>query len=216
MRVFGPRDVGAGSVARWFWGVSSSSMSGTDGFVLYNNDVPNEYCFADLKQLQLDPFSPPAPWAGTQNYFRFDPHEFAVDNTDPAHPSLCPSGPSPDNCHDVQIDSVTLSPFAQANPDYLAQWTLSDPDLSGGGSTQIFLDPDKTFGNGNEIRVAVLPYTTGANQFKFVAGKNITDGTYNLAIQGDDGVNTVTQYAGGPLIVRNDDVIFRDGFDPPP
>ena len=214
-QVFGPRDVGAGSVARWFWGVVSTSMSGTDGFVLYNNNVPNEYCFADLKQTPLDPLSPPAPWTGTQNYFRFDPHEFAVDNTDAAHPSQCPSSPSPSNCHDVRLDSVILSPFAEANPDYLVQWTLApDPDYSGGGSTQIFLDPDKTFGNGNEIRVAVLAYTLGANQFKFVAGKNIANGTYNLAVQADDGVNTVTQYAGGPIIVRNDDVIFRDGFDP--
>ena len=197
-------------MARVFWGNSPAALTTSQDIVLDDNlgdTVVSEYCIPDLAAAPLET-NPPQNggiWSGTKSVFRLDPDELTP-------PGACSTA---DTCHDVRLDSVILSPFAEAYPDYLVQWTLSpDPDYSGGGFTQIFLDPDKTFGNGNEIRVAVLAYTLGANQFKFVAGKNIANGTYNLAVQADDGVNTVTQYAGGPIIVRNDDVIFRDGFDP--
>jgi len=216
--VFGPRDVGAGSVARFFWGVVSGSMSSTEGFVLYNNAGINEYCFKDATLLPLDPFSPPAPWASSskQNYFRFDPHEFAVDNTDHAHPSLCPTSPSPSNCHDIRLDTMTLSPFAQANPSYAFQWTLADVGHAANKLT-LYLDPDMTQLNGNEIKLySATAVPTGNGQYVWPGSGSVNYGAYNVLFVVDDGINSVAQYAGGPLIVGDQDGIFRNDFDSSP
>ena len=67
--------------------------------------------------------------------------------------------------------------------------------------------------NGNEILIATVPYTAGS--YNFTAGAAIPNGTYNVALVVDDGVNAVTTYAGGKLItVSGNDEIFGNGFDP--
>jgi hypothetical protein len=209
--VFGPRDILNGSVGRLFWGQSLATLGGTYAFIL--DGGLTEYCIpdlADMNAVPLLPSPPPHPWTGTQGIFRMDPHEFAIS-------SACTSTPTPQNCRDVRLDSLIIAPFAEANPAYTVQWSLADADYSGtGGSVLLSLDPDHTYGNGNEIPVAQRPFVLGSQQYNFVANKNIPDGTYRLLVIANDGTNTVAQYAAGPIVVRNDDVIFRDGFDPLP
>jgi hypothetical protein len=127
-----------------------------------------------------------------------------------------PNGCStPQTCHDVQLNSVILAPFAEANPAYTLQWNITDPDYPGnGGSVQILLDPDTIYGNGNEIPIATLPFATGSGQYGFVDIASAPDGTYHVVVLADDGVNAVPQYAGGSIVIRSD-VIFRNGFEGP-
>jgi hypothetical protein len=201
MQVFGPRNIGLGSVARLFWGVNSSSVTTTTDIILGNGLV--EYCMPDLADTAAVPLvaGSPQPWAGNLGYFRMDPHELPP-------PGGCST---PQTCFDVRLDSIILSPFAAANPSYTINLTVTDPDFASGGSIQIFLDPDKTFGNANEIGVATVPYTIGS--YKLVADQNIPNGTYYLVLLADDGLNSVPQYAGGKIVTNNSDVIFRDGFE---
>ncbi len=198
--VFGPRSVGLGSVARLFWGPSSSTVSTTTDIILGSGLV--EYCLPDLADVAAVPLvgGGASTWAGNLNYFRMDPDEFTP-------PGGCST---PQTCHDVRLDSIILSPFAAANPTYTINLTVTDPDFGSGGSIQIFLDPDKTFNNGNEIGVATVPYTIGS--YKFVADQDIPNATYYLVLLADDGKNAVAQYAGGKIVTDHSDVIFRDGF----
>jgi hypothetical protein len=200
-QVFGTRSVGSGSVARFFWGPSSSSVSTTTDIVLGNGLV--EYCLPDLADTAAVPLVPgsPQPWAGNIGYFRMDPDE------------LTPAGgcSTPQTCFDVRLDSIILAPFATASPIYTVHWTVTDADFVSGGSIQIFLDPDTTFDNGNEIGVATVPYTAGS--YTLVADKSIPNGTYYLVLLADDGRNAVAQYAGGKIVTDSADIIFRDGFE---
>jgi hypothetical protein len=204
LEVFGTRSVGSGGVARLFWGVNSSGVSTTTDIILDSGLV--EYCLPDLADASavLLVAGSPQPWAGSLGYFRLDPDEYTP-------PTGCST---PQTCHDVRLDSIILAPFAEANPSYLVQWNITDPDYSGGGSIEILLDPDKTFGNGNEILLTTLPFSTGAGQYDFVDVASAPDGTYNLVVFANDGKNAVPQYAGGLIIIRSD-VIFRDGFESP-
>ena len=201
--VFGARSIGLGSVARLFWGPNTNTVgvSTTTDIILGNGLV--EYCLPDLADVSRVPLvsGSPTPWAGNMNYFRMDPDEWT------------PAGGcnTPQTCHDVRLDSIILAPFATANPAYTIQLTITDPDYVAGGSIQIFLDPDKTFGNGNEIGIATVPYTIGS--YTLVADQHVPNGTYNLVLLADDGSNAVAQYAGGKIVTNNADVIFRNGFD---
>jgi len=205
LEVFGTRSVGSGGIARLFWGVTSSSVSTTTDIILNSGLV--EYCLPDLADASAVPLiaGSPQPWAGNLGYFRMDPDEYTP-------PNGCST---PQTCHDVRLDSIILAPFAEAVPAYTIQWNIADPDYSGsGGSITILLDPDRTFGNGNDTPIATLPFATGAGQYDFVDIDSAPDGTYHVIVLADDGRNAVAQYGGGPLIIHND-VIFRDGFDGP-
>ncbi len=199
-QVSGTRSIGGGSVARFFWGPSSTSVSTTTDIVLGNGLV--EYCLPDLADVLAVPLvsGSPQPWAGNIGYFRMDPDE------------LTPAGGcnTPDTCFDVRLDSIILAPFATADPVYTIHLTIADADYANGGSIQIFLDPDKTFDNGNEIGIATVPYTIGS--YNLVADKSIPNGTYYLVLLADDGKNAVAQYAGGKIVMNNADIIFRNGF----
>jgi hypothetical protein len=203
--VFGPRSVGTGSVARLFWGVNSTSVTTTTDIVLGNGLV--EYCIPNLADATAVPLVPgsPQPWAGNLGYFRLDPDELTP-------PGGCST---PQACHDVRLDSIILAPFAEANPSYTIRWNITDPDYTGGGSVQILLDPDKTYGNANEIHLATVAYATGASQYTFTpSSSGAPNGTFNVIVLANDGSNVVPQYAGGPLVVVSD-LIFRDGFEGP-
>ncbi len=185
--VFGPRSVGLGSVVRVFWGVTQATVAIT----------------TDLADAANVPLVSGPPWAGTLGFLRFDPDEFTP-------PNGCNT---PETCHDVRIDSIILSPFAQAAPSYTLHWSVTDADFVSGGSVKIYLDPDRKFGNGNEIAIATVPYTAGS--YNLIAGAAIPNGTYNVVLVADDGVNAVATYAGGKLItVSGNDEIFNDGFEP--
>lgn len=200
--VFGTRSIGGGSVARLLWGpnVNTIGVSTSADIILGNGLV--EYCVPDLADMSAVPLESgsPTPWAGTINYFRMDPDEWPTGGCN-----------TPETCHDVRLDSIILAPFAAAKPAYPIHLTVTDPDYAAGGAIQIYLDPDKTFGNGNEIGVATVPYTIGT--FTLVADQNIPNGTYYLAVLADDGRNSVAQYAGGKIVTDNADVIFRNGLE---
>ncbi len=200
--VFGPFDVGQGSVVRVFWGVTQATVAITTDIVIGSG--LREYCIPDLADAANVPLVSGPAWAGTLGFLRFDPDEFTP-------PANCNS--TPEVCRDVRIDSIILSPFAKAAPAYTLHWSVADADYASGGSINIYLDPDKTFRNGNEILIATVPYTAGS--YNFTAGAAIPNGTYNVALVVDDGVNAVTTYAGGKLItVSGNDEIFGNGFDP--
>ncbi|MGA9334837.1 MAG: hypothetical protein WBV39_11220, partial [Rudaea sp.] len=208
--VFGPRSVGSGSVARVFWG-SGNNLTTSDDIVLVDNvgdTVVSEYCIPDLAAANvIDQGSPQngGTWSGTKSTFRLDPHEFTS-------PSVCATGGTPDTCHDVRLDSVTLSPFATANPNYTFAWTLADADNSS-ELIDLYLDPDTNPDNGNEILIHSQSAATGSGQFVYTGSGQVPSGTYHALIVADDGYNAVSQYAGGPIIVTTSDEIFGDDFE---
>ncbi len=203
MEVFGTRDVGTGSVARLFWGPTSSSVTTTKDIVL--NSGLNEYCFPDLADTTAVPLVSGGPWTGSLGYFRMDPHEFPVS-------MQCTNTPSPANCHDVQLNSISVSPFATANPNYTFTWTLADAD-NASAVIDLYLDPDTNPDNGNEILIHSQSAATGSGQFVYTGSGQVPSGTYHALIVADDGYNAVSQYAGGPIIVTTSDEIFGDGFE---
>jgi len=207
LEVFGPRSVGLGSVARVFWGNTPTTMTTSQDIVLDDNlsdTTVGHYCIPDLSAVPLENANG-GTWTGTMSQFRIDPDEFT------------PAGgcSTPDTCHDVRLDKVTLSPFAQANPGYTFQWSLSDAD-NASSTVAVYLDPDTNPFNGNEILIHSSPGTANGNgSYAWPGSTSITYGSYNVLIVADDGTNSVSQYAGGPLIVGARDGIFRDGFDVP-
>lgn len=204
LKDFGPRLVGIGSVARFFWGQK------TTGNLSISQDIPlnsglNEYCVADIAAVPIEPQSVGGPWTGTQTEFRLDPHEFPVS-------AACMSTPSPANCHDVQLDSVVLSPFAEANPGYTFKWNLSDAD-DGTVNLGLYLDADTNPSNGNELLIHAASVSSTNGQFVWPGSGSVNYGTYQAFVIADDGKNAVTQYATGPIIIGPSDGIFRNGFD---
>jgi hypothetical protein len=209
MMVLGPRDFGAGAVARVFWGsgMGGATLTTSQDIVLDDNlgdTLVNRYCFADLAAVPLEANPNGGQWSGTKSTFRLDPDEFP------------PVGgcSTPDTCHDVRLDKVTLSPFAQANPGYTIQWTLADSD-NASATVALYLDPDTSPLSGNEILIQSSAAGTGSGSFAWPGSTSVNYGTYHVLIVADDGVNSVSQYAGGPLIVGARDGIFRNGFDIP-
>ena len=203
--VFGSRSVGGGSIARVFWGNSTGALTTSDDIVLDDNQgdtTVNEYCIPDLSTASLEANPNGGAWSGTKSVFRIDPDELTP-------PNGCNT---PDACHDVRLDSVTLSPFAQANPGYTFQWTLADAD-NASDTLALYLDPDMNPLNGNEILVHSASTPTGSGAYAWPGSTSVNYGTYHVLVVADDGINSVSQYAGGPLIVGARDGIFRNGFD---
>lgn len=207
LEVFGPRSIGFGSVARFFWGNNTAQVTTSLPIPLddnANDTVVGKYCMADIATYLPDPTSPIyGNWTGLQSVFRIDPDEFTP-------PNGCSTA---DTCHDVRLDSVTLSPFAQANPGYTFQWTLADAD-NATDTLALYLDPDKNPLSGNEILIYSASTPTGrSGSYTWPGSNSVNYGTYNVLVVADDGINPVSQYAGGPLIVGARDGIFRNGFD---
>lgn len=210
--VFGPRSVGAGSVARIFWGSGTAQVTTSLPIPVddnANDTVVSHYCIADLAAYPPDPSAPIyGPWAGMQGVFRLDPDEFTP-------PSGCNTK---DTCHDVQLNSVTLSPFALANPGYAFQWMLTDTDNSTGDTVDIYLDPDKTPLSGNEVHLGQSTMSGSSGQFAWTGScaSLLSYGPWNVLMLASDGINPVSQYAGGPLLIGRYDGIFRNGFESVP
>ncbi len=212
MEVFGPRNIGTGSIARVFWG------NGTSGTQLTTSaDIPlddnagdtlvSEYCIPDLAAALLEAGTNGGDWSGTKSVFRIDPDEFTP-----------PNGCSTlDVCHDVRLDSVTLSPFALANPGYTFKWTLTDPD-NASDTVDVYLDPDSTPLNGDEIHLGSATMPSGSGQFAWSGScaNVLTYGPWHVLMVASDGINPVSQYAGGPLLIGRYDGIFRNGFETVP
>lgn len=205
MQVFGPRNIGAGSVARVFWGPTAASLAISDDIIV--EEGTNEYCLEDMSTIQKDPTSPAINWTGTVGAFRLDPHEFAPS------PS-CSGTPTPENCRDFRIDSVILSPFSRADRTFTFQWILADPDAAIGLDISFELDPDRNPSNGNSIAIANTVAGTTPGYLTWTAPGSVPDGVYYVRVTANDGLNSVSQYSSGPLIVAQPgDVIFRNGFN---
>lgn len=207
LEVFGPRSLGGGSVARVFWGNSLAALTTSETIVLDDNaggTTVSRYCIPDLAQVQPEVGTPVSggTWSGTKTYFRIDPDEFTP-------PNGCGS---PNTCHDVRLDSVTLSPFAQANPGFTFHWTLADAD-DASSTLDLYLDPDRDPSNGNEILIHTTNASSGSGTYAWPGSSSVNYGTYNVLMLADDGHNSVSQYAGGPLVVGAYDGIFRNGLD---
>lgn len=205
MMVLGPRDFGLGAVARVFWGngMGGATLTTSDDIVLDDNlgdTLVNRYCFADLASVSLEANPNGGLWTGTKSVFRLDPDEFP----------LVSGCTTPDTCHDVRLDKVTLSPFAQANPGYAFTWTLNDAD-NASVTLQLALDPDTDPTNGNEFVIRTQAAANGNGSYAWPGSVAVPSGTYHVLATVDDGVNIVNQYAGGVIIVMSD-LIFRDGF----
>jgi len=209
LEVFGPRNVGTGSVARVFWGNATGALTTSQQLTLDDNNgdtTVGRYCIADLAAYAPDPADPPngGTWSGSKTVFRIDPDEFTP-------PGGCSTA---DTCHDVRLDAVTLAPFAQANPSYTFRWNLSDLD-DANVNLSLYLDPDTNPGNANELLVYSATVANGSGQFAWPDSREINYGTYHVLALATDSKNSVSQYASGPLIAGALDGIFRNGFEVP-
>ncbi|NOZ37085.1 MAG: hypothetical protein GXP11_03260 [Gammaproteobacteria bacterium] len=194
--VKGPRDIGAGSVAKIFWGNKRSVLTTTSPVIV--QEGLNEYCVGDLANLRIDPLTSPQAenaWIGVLDFLRFDPHEFPKS-------SDCINAPGPATCRDIQIDSFVLAPFHSTNPNFTFTWVDSDSDDD--ALIDIYLDDDLIPGNtGSSVEQLVGSFTenTSPNSFTWTPPANVADGTYNVYAQISDGLNTTRRYASGPLVV---------------
>lgn len=204
LQVFGPRDIGTGSVARVFWGNSSASTSTTDDIIV--EEGLNEYCLEDLATVALEPGAP-TPWAGTISQFRLDPHEF---------PSSPGCNGTPQVCRDFRLDRVRLSPFASADPDVALEWMLADGD-DASVVLGLVLDSDTTPGNGNERTIRNASSAMGPGVLRWSVPSDIAAGTYRIFAITSDGLNSVVQYAPGRLVVpvtsTTSNRIFVDDYE---
>ena len=197
--VFGPRSIGSGSIARFFWGPSQAQVTVSTDIILGSG--LQEYCIPDLANADKVPVVSGGPWTGNLSYFRLDPDEFSP-------PANCST---PETCHDVRLDSIVLAPFAHASPAYVVHWTVADADYTQGGSITLYLDADETPDNGNEVAIGIVPYTAGS--FTVIADGTVPDGEYFLFLRADDDVNAVAHYAGGKIVLQSGDEIFHSDFE---
>lgn len=192
----GPRDIGAGSVAKIFFGNKRSVLTTTSPVIV--QEGLNEYCVGDLADIRVDAASSPEAenaWIGVLDFLRFDPHEFAR-STD------CVNTPGPITCRDIQIDSFVLAPFHSANPNFVFEWSDSDSDDN--ALIDIFLDDDLVPGNvGSSVERLVGSFTEDniADNYNWTPPADLADGTYNVYAQITDGLNTTRRYASGPLVI---------------
>ncbi len=110
------------------------------------------------------------------------------------------------------VQSLRVDPVFMPNINIQVDWarlTIDDPTLysaitwTGSGGVDIFLDNDKTFGNGNESQIAIN--TTGDSgtpkQVKFFVGA-LPAGTYYVAIR-PTGSSSAPSYSTGAWIVND-------------
>jgi len=206
LEVAGPRDIGAGSVARLFWGDSLSNPFTGDDIVVQPG--VNEYCIGDMRDLPLEGGST-GDWQGTAQWFRLDPHEFPLSGN-------CPGSGSPEQCRDFRLHSITLAPFDVATPQFTLEWSALD--IAPGSEIDLLLDPDRNPANGNEVVIAtdIAAQASGSLNFDF-STLGVASGEYWVLSIISDGINTNQRYSGGPLRLAGmvDDVIFSDGFEQP-
>jgi hypothetical protein len=202
MQVFGNQDIGQGSVARWYWGNSHPTLTASDDIIV--DPGLNEYCFEDLATIPMEGPNQ-NPWQGSLFMFRLDPHEFPVG-------SACIASPTPENCRDVRIDSVVLSPFHRADPTLTVQWSHRD-DNGGNQTVRILLDANRIAGDSPETILATLQRPSGSHTFTATAAGIVPAGQYYIGVEVDDGLGAVRMYSRGPIIVAQaTDLIFANGF----
>ena len=179
LEVEGPRDIGAGSVARILYGNDTSVPFATSDDIIVQEGL-NEYCIGDLRNIQLEG-DLPHDWFGAMRFIRLDPLEF----------------PTPKN---FRVDEFLLSPFDTANPSFVFRWTDDDPDDN--ATIDLLLDQDRTPDNGNEtLIVSGLDENDGADDYVWNVPNGTPNGVFQVLARLDDGRNVTFRYAEGPLQV---------------
>lgn len=203
LQIAGSQDVGTGSVARWYWGNTHPTLTASDDIIIESG--LNEYCFEDMAMLPMEGPNQ-TPWLnGNVNFFRLDPHEFPVS-------PQCTASPTPANCRDIRLDSVTLSPFAVAAPVLTVAWTHRDED-SASHLVRVILDANRTPGDGPEHVIATVNRAPGDHQLSVAVPAAVPLGKYYVAIEAQDPQAFARAYSTGPVLVEPAvDQIFASGF----
>jgi hypothetical protein len=203
LEIAGDQDVGTGSVARWYWGNNQPTLTASDDIIIEAG--LNEYCLEDLAAVPMEGANQ-TPWlAGPVLNFRLDPHEFPV-------AVQCVNAPSPVNCRDIRIDSVSLAPFAVAAPTLNLAWNHTDSD-DGSHQVRIILDGNRVAGDGVEHVLATQARPTGANALSLSVPPSVPLGKWYVAVEVQDAAAIARAYSGGPVLVQaGSDLIFANGF----
>jgi hypothetical protein len=182
MFVQGPRNVGAGSVARVFWQRTTGAAAPQSSDDIIVNDGLNTYQF-DLPTILKEPTDPNnngTPWSGTVKYFRIDPHEFTTQR-------------------DFYFDDVKIAADDEANGRFAIAWSATDPDDD--AQISLFYDTNNTGFDGTLIASGLSE--NDANNVYTWDTRGVANGTYFLYAVITDGLNTTRRYATGRLVVNN-------------
>jgi hypothetical protein len=187
LQVDGAYDLGAGSVARLFWGFTTEpfqSMTTTEPFIVWPG--MNTYN-VDLAKLQVGNglgLVGGSPWTGSVTQLRLDPHEFFQQRT-------------------FHIDDVKLAAFDEANGTFTVRFTSSDPDGDPVSVRLYYLNQTKTQLLG-EITTSPIPASNVGGETQFVWNTaNVPPGVYYLFAQATDGIDTRGYFSSGPVNVTN-------------
>ena len=184
-----PQDVVFGSVARIIWQAKSSGdvlpFNGDDTMTF---DDWNEYV-QDMNSVALEPLlhapgtyiSP--TWHGSIDMFRVDLLEFEV----------------PTNYY---IDWLRVTAADQANTQFTITYNLSDvEDVGAGLSLALYYNTTKSSTGGTLITSAIRGDDPTRSYVWDVSG--LADGTYYVYGVASDGVNSITKFATGKLVVSH-------------
>jgi hypothetical protein len=178
LSVSGERDIGAGSVARVFWGDSLNNMKTSEDIII--QEGLNTYEIGDLHKLPVEGGAA-GEWQGFPAFFRLDPHEFP-------------------NAKLIRLDDVTLAPPDTAAPAFNITW--QDSDTEDDATIDLYVDEDQIPGNFNELLIAEgLGENSAIDNFEWNAFNDVVDGEYFLYAVIDDGLNQTARYATGPIAV---------------
>ena len=161
-----------------------SGFSQTDDIVM--QDGPQNYSI-NLTSVKLEPkFTTNRLYTSFNNvaYLRIDPHEYPRQII-------------------TYVDQVWLTPN-ERTIDGRFNITWSASDLNGDGLTisKIYLDTDRTRGNGNEILAASNVANTGSYTFDTRNVSGLRAGTYRILFELSDGYNTTWEYSTGVIDVN--------------
>lgn len=195
LQVDGAYDLGAGSVARVFWG----SDAGRPDLQTTTKDIlvwPPEAWRSGMHTYTVDlgalaigtdqgieNRANAQTWTASNKYhFRIDPHEF----------------PTPRQFH---FDNVKLAAIDEASGTFTISWTGSDADDSAEGSTAptvtLYYDADTSPGGRTQIATG-LALSAGSYVWNTAA---VTPGTYYIYAEVTDGLNTTGSYSTGAVRV---------------
>jgi hypothetical protein len=197
LKVDGPFDLGAGSVARVFWS-SSADANGpqitttkdviawpgvdpnTPDFVTYTIDLGalTTATNGGLELLNAQPWG--AAGAAAVRYLRIDPHEF----------------PTP---RSFQLDYVRLTAMREASNSFVIAYAASDANTEDlNAQVKLYYATDKNPAN-RQLIVSGLPLSN-AGQYVWNLS-SVTPGVYYLYSEVSDGLDTRGSYSTGQLRV---------------
>lgn len=186
MAIDGSFDLGAGSVARMFWG----SQAGRPDLQSHTNDIiiwpgANSYT-VDLGALTVGAtggiaaFGEQQRWTQSGVYhFRLDPHEFSTSRT-------------------FHIDNVKLGAIDESTGSFTIRWNGSDADSGDSPSVTLYYDTDTNASNGKTLMASGL--SMNAESYTWTT-TSVTPGTYYIYLEATDGLNTLGRYSTGQISV---------------